>query len=82
MDPLRQLINELQADSGPQTDEINRAARSLDDGLRRLELLLNGRPLPDHPAARQQQARQRRTLQRARHLAAHTLRAVWQAEHT
>jgi hypothetical protein len=70
MDPLHQLINELHECPGPQTDELNRAARSLD-----------GRPLSDHPAGRPQRQRRRRTLQRARHLVAHALRAVWQTEH-
>jgi hypothetical protein len=81
MDLLAQLITELHDDPGPQTDELNRAARSLQDGLRRLDLLLDGLSLPDHPAGRPQRDRRRRTLQRARSLAAATLRAVWQAEH-
>jgi hypothetical protein len=81
MDPLAQLITELHDDPGPQTDEINRTARSLQDGLRRLDLLLHGLSLPDHPAGRPHRDRRRRTLQRARQLAADALRAVWQAEH-
>jgi hypothetical protein len=81
MDPLAQLITELHADPGPHTDELNRAARSLQDGLRRLDLLLHSLPLPDQPAGRPQRDRRRRSLQRARSLAAAALRAVWQAEH-
>jgi hypothetical protein len=81
MDPLCQLINELQGYPGPQTDELNRAARSLDDGLRRLDMLLHGVPRPDHPAGRPQRDRRRRTVQQTRSLAAAALRGVWQAEH-
>jgi hypothetical protein len=79
MDPLTRLITELHDCSGPETDELNRAARSLQDGLRRLELLLERLPPSDHPAAGQRWARRRRSLQRARSLSAHALRAVWQA---
>jgi hypothetical protein len=81
MDPLAQLIAELHDCPGPQTDELNRAARSLDDGLRRLDLLLHGLPLSDQPAGRPQRDRRRRTVQRARQLAADTLRATWLAAH-
>ena len=82
MDPLARLITELHECPGPETDELNRTARSLQDGLRRLELLLEHLPSPDHPAAIQQRVRRRRHLQRARSLAAAALRAVWQAEPT